>query len=788
MKRSHYRLLALPLAAALLPCGHIASAAAQAPAQEEARTAPQPVPLPTIAERYARADAMLGGRLADLVDNADIAPRFVTGGLLYRTGHRSAQTYRFLDLATQDDRVIATSQQLIAALSEATGTAQTTDSAGIGDMDYDAANQQLRFRAAGARWRFSDRSGLKRLEEAAQDGLLSPDGSVRIIARAYNLFAQDVVSRREVALTRDGTREQPYGRSIPELSDILRSGSEDPPMPVSASWSDDGRYLLSWRLDTRGVTPLSITQQNPPGEFYPRSFRYIYPLAGADVLPQATHFVVDVRKALRKRKAQIVPLAVPAESLLFPAPPYSSWVHGKPRIVWTERGYRQQIVYEADPDTGKTRIIAHEAVQPQITVTSSAIQPAPELGGELSISERSGWAQLYLVTPDAPAAGRALTQGAWEVLSVDHVAPDGASLIVTGVGREAVRNPYWRALYKIATADGSLAELTPEPLDHETMVSGDGAWIVDQMSSPQTPNRAVLREGATGRIVRELARGDDSRLRAAGYSAPELFQGFAADGRTPIWGLILRPADFDPARSYPVIDNVYTGPTTTQVPATWAEARSVVGNSVAQLGAIVVMIDGTGTSRRGQAFRLPAYRNLGEVGLDDHIAMIRQMAATYPYMDTTRIGVFGGSAGGYDAARFVLRRPDIFKVGVASSGNHDLRLDKTWWPEVSMGHADAATWQRNSNMAVAGQLKGHLMLIHGDIDDNVPVTESFRLAAALIDAGRDVDLVILPNTTHRVYQPFFWKKLRDYFTQHLLGEIPPPLSPPAPSAAQGAPQ
>jgi dipeptidyl aminopeptidase/acylaminoacyl peptidase len=153
-------------------------------------------------------------------------------------------------------------------------------------------------------------------------------------------------------------------------------------------------------------------------------------------------------------------------------------------------------------------------------------------------------------------------------------------------------------------------------------------------------------------------------------------------------------------------------------------------------------------------------------------------------MDATRVGVFGGSAGGYDTARFVLRRPNFFTVGVSSSGNHDLRLDKTWWPEVSMGNPDEATWERNSNMSVAGNLMGKLLLIHGDIDDNVPVTESFRLAKALMDAGRDVDLVVLPNTTHRVYQPFFWKKLRDYFTLNLLGETPPALT--APQAARTA--
>jgi len=299
----------------------------------------------------------------------------------------------------------------------------------------------------------------------------------------------------------------------------------------------------------------------------------------------------------------------------------------------------------------------------------------------------------------------------------------------------------------------------------------------------------VLRDATDGRIVAELARADASALFATGYTAPEPFQGIAADGKTPLYGMIWRPANFDPKRSYPVIDAVYTGPATTNVPTDWRGTLTAGAGSVAQIGAIVVSIDGTGTSRRGQAFRLPAYQNLGEVGLDDHIAMIRQIAAKYPYVDATRVGVYGGSAGGYDAARFVLRRPNFFKVAVASSGNHDLRLDKAWWPEVSMGNPDPAVWERNSNMSVAKNLTGKLLLIHGDIDDNVPVTESLRLANALITEGRDVDLVILPNTTHRVAQPFFWRKLRDYFTRNLLDEKPPvlPLPEPAPAPAPATP-
>ena len=648
----------------------------------------------------------------------------------------------------------------------------------------------LAFDAFDKRWQLSAAGVLSEAPTGTPDGegAVSPDGRFEIVARDFNLFARDRKSGRTVALTTDGTREQPYGRSIPQLADILKAGTEDPAMPVSVVWSPDSRRILSWRLDTRDVKKLSITQENPPGSFYPRSFQYVYPLAGAEKLPQATRFVVDVERALKRRRARLVPLAIPSESILYPMPPDMAWHDGEPQMVWTERGYAQVIVYRADPDTGAARIVAREAVRPLVTVTSSFFRAAPELGGVLSVSERTGWAQLYLVKADQPDGGTALTTGAWEVIGIEHVDGPRHSVLVTGVGREGNRNPYYRAAYRIGTDGGAPPVLlTPEPVDHEVAVSRDGKWLVDAMSSPAMPTRTVLRDAWDGRIVAELARADDTALRATGFVMPEPFQGVAADGHTAIHGMIWRPIGFDPARSYPVIEEVYTGPTTTQVPTTWRGSVAARQASLAQVGAIVVSIDGTGTSRRGQAFRLPAYRNLGEVGLDDHIALIRQMAARYPYMDVNRVGVYGGSAGGYDAARFVLRRPDFYKVAVAWAGNHELRLDKAWWPEVSMGNADAATWDRNSNLSVVGNLRGKLLLGHGDIDDNVPITETMRLADALIEAGRDVDLLILPNSSHRPNRPFYWRKMRDYFVRNLLDEAPPPFVPPVPSALVPAP-
>jgi dipeptidyl aminopeptidase/acylaminoacyl peptidase len=775
--------LAGAIVLAVLPAAHALPRAIPAP------PAPATAAGPSIAGRYALADAFLQPRLGKLIVDADLHATFSNDGavVIYRLGPAATRQVMVLDLASGQSRPLIAETRLAALLAQATGT-PVEGAVPLDNPDYAAADRRLSFDARGKRWTLA--ADAATLSEAAAgrpegDGAVSPDGRVEIVARDWNLIARDRKTGREVALTTDGTRDQPYGRGIPELADILKQGTEDPTMPVSVRWSPDSRSIATWRLDTRGVRRMTMTQENVPGDFYPRSFNYIYPLAGAATLPQASRYAIDVAAAFKHRRAAPVALAIPTEALLYPADPDLEWVDGKVRAQWTARGYGELVVYRADPVTGAASVTAREAVKPLVTVTSTSLRPAPELGGELAVSERSGWAQLYLVRPDDPNGGIPLTRGDWEVIDVDHVDAAAKTILLTGVGREKDRNPYYRGLYRVRLDGSQPVLLTPEPLDHRTSVSPDGKWFVDAMSSPTVPTRTVIRAADDGRIVGELGRADASALFATGFTAPEPFRGVAADGHTPLYATIYRPANFDPARRYPIIDNVYTGPTTTDVPTDWAGTIGSQANSVAQIGAIVVNIDARGTSRRGQAFRLPAYQNLGEVGLDDHIAMIRQMAARYPYIDTGRVGVYGGSAGGYDAARFILRRPGFFKVAVASSGNHDLRLDKAWWPEVSMGDPDAAVWERNSNMSVAKNLTGKLMLIHGDIDDNVPVTESLRLANALITAQRDVDLVILPNTTHRVYQPFFWRKLRDYFVRNLLDETPPPLPLPPPPPLLG---
>ena len=404
--------------------GSVRAARALAPLLLLANAGPTTSPAPTIADRYARADRYLRPELDKLIVNADLRAAFTRDGtgILYRLGSAGKRQIRYLDLVTGQSRSIVDEVQLARLLAQATSKEVDAAALRLDDPDYSAKDGTLTFGVADKQWTLNGAGALVEAKKGAPDGegAVSPDGRFEIVARDYNLFARERKSGREVALTRDGTREQPYGRGIPQLADILKAGTEEPKMPVSVIWSPDSRRILSWRLDTRGVERLSITQENPPGSYYPRSFQYVYPLAGAAKLPQATRFAVDVEEALKRKRATIVTLDVPSESLLYPADPDLGWSGGKARIQWTERGYRQLVVYQADPQTGKSTVTAREAVKPIVTVTSSFLRPAPELGGELDVSERSGWAQLYFIRPDDPDGGIPLTRGDWEVLDIAH--------------------------------------------------------------------------------------------------------------------------------------------------------------------------------------------------------------------------------------------------------------------------------------------------------------------------------------------------------------------------------
>jgi dipeptidyl-peptidase-4 len=731
-----------------------------------------------LADRYATAQGYLAGKTGELVTDLDLRARFVAGGtkVLYRHGAKGQGTVSLANAVTGQITDLTTEAALQPLLAPVMG-ADAKGPFDVSPEDYNADKRSLTFSSGGKKLVLDLAANTVTVAPTApspaiDEGVVSPDGLYKVIHKGYDLALVEIATGKETALTANGSYDQRYGMNYPMFADMVEAQTETPPMPVSVQWSPDSKQILTYRMDRNGSYIWHGVQPNPPGSQFPRHYDYVYPTAGAEFVPQIVPVVIDVTAALKGPALPKV-LNVPSNSLLWPGDPNMNWDKDKVLYQWTRRGYGEVDEYEIDPASNVATLRVHEAIKPIVTVTSSAIRPVPELNGDLVISERTGWAQLYYVAKGSnPSGGKALTKGNWEVTDIVRVDGKAKSLLVTGIGREAGVNPYFSSLYSV-TLDGAIRNLTPEPLDHDVSVSEDGKTFIDKMSTPTTPPRTLLRSAEDGHIITELGHADQSALLASGFTPPEPFSTLADDGKTMLYGMIFRPKNFDPSHSYPVIEYVYTGPTTHVIDETYGRNIRNPAVGMAQIGAIVVEIDARGSSQRGQAFRLPAYQNLGEVGLDDHIWVLKAMKAKYSYFDLDRVGVFGHSAGGYDAARFILRRPDFYKVAVANSGNQDERLDKAWWPEVSMGIADDATWEKNSNVSVAGNLKGHLMLTHGDIDDNVPVAATLRLDAALVAANKPHELVIFANRTHNTIGPYYWRKHMDFFAQYLLGETPP---------------
>ncbi|MCA0392512.1 MAG: DPP IV N-terminal domain-containing protein [Proteobacteria bacterium] len=608
--------------------------------------------------------------------------------------------------------------------------------------------------------------------EAPPRELVSPDGRSRLFVRDYNLWLRDEAG--ETALTKDGNYDRRYATNYPRFSQQAEAGSDLPPMRIEAEWSPDSRHVLTYRLDRNGARIHEGVQTQPPGGGPARTFNYVYPNAGEAQVPLLQPILVDASTRT------VRDLDVPVLQMVFPVPPKLSWNNGRIFYEWASRGQGENTLFEVDPATGRGQVRVREALEPNVTAASTVIRPQPELGGTVLVSERSGWAQLYLV-PDGsdPAGGRRLTEGDWEISALLHASPDG--ILVTGKGREPGENPYYDHLYRVGL-DGSLLRLTPEPLNHEVEVSKDGQWFLDRMSSPSQPPLTVLRSTRDGRTALELGRADPSALLADGFRVPEVFQGLATDGKTPLYATIFRPRNFDPTHRYPVIEHIYTGPTRHRFRGDYAANIAGMQSALTQLGAIVVTIDAPGTLGRGRAFRMQAFRNLHAVGVDDHVGMLRQMQARYPSMDIDRgVGAIGGSSGGYDTFRFMVRRPDIYVAGVSQSGNHQLRMVKAWWPEMQMGLPDESVWAANSNATYADRLQGKLLLVHGDLDDNVPIGTTLTLAAALDKAGKPYELLVLPNVGHSVRTPEFHRAVRRFFLAELITrEVPRATAPDAP--------
>lgn len=595
----------------------------------------------------------------------------------------------------------------------------------------------------------------------------SPNGRWAAFVENHNLYLRDLSSGTTLELTNDGQPGWDYATPLPSLRQMIEQRTEDVRQRAAVFWSPDSSRLVTYRIDSRQSGRFTSLQFVPPDQLRPKAFRYVYPLPG-EVLAKATPIVFDVLQGAR------IEVKSTALELPFQEGPEFDWLPDSKRFFYTycTRGCKSLELRLVDGGTGEQKVVLEESSDKYVDPGETFMEFVDETGEVISTSERDGWNHLYLWS-NTGKLENPITSGAWVVRRIVRI--DGKQRIVyfLGAGREKNEDPYQTHLYRAGFDGSNLQLLTPGNANHTIHFSPSGKFFVDNESRPDLPGRSVLRSAHDGSEVLELEKGSADALLKRGWKFPQAFRGKAEDGSTDLFGLMWLPSNFDPAKKYPIVEQIYPGPHGFFVPKTFERALRGSEQSMAELGFVVVMIDGRGTIGRSQVFHQFSYHNLGGV-FGDHVAMIRQLAAKHSFIDLSRVGVYGTSAGAYAAAHAMLMFPDFYKVCVSISGDHDARLDKAWWNELYQGFPVGKDYQEQSNSTLASRLKGHLLLLHGDVDENVHPAETMRFVAALIQSNKNFDMLFVPNMFHgEGSDEYLIRRRWDYFVQHLLGVTPP---------------
>lgn len=603
-------------------------------------------------------------------------------------------------------------------------------------------------------------------QQLAQPGAVtSPDQRWQLNSVAHNLQLTELSTGRVQQLTTDGSADYAWG----ELNDwyqldSLNGVAQPPKRSTQFVWSNDSRYAATFVLDRRTMPTLHMLQNLPAQGHSAVLHSYKRALPGDD---QRSHYqlaLVDTASG-KVTLAQLPPLETTQNW------GDVSW-HDKGffYLVARDRGMRALTLWQITTDGVATVKWQERSAQ----FVDYAKHGIAWLDGSQFVfsSERDGWNHLYLQLRSGET--RQLTRGDFVVRQLHGIDHQNQQLYFSASGREP-GDPYFRYLYRINLDGSGLTLLTPEYADHQVNLAPDWQHFYDSYSRVDLPTVSSIRQSQDGAVLQTLAVADDSALRATGWQPPEPVTVLARDGKTPLYGLLYKPLNFDPAKRYAVVQHMYAGPHTIVSAKRFSRGFANTETPLAQLGMVVLNLDPLGTAHRSRAFHLHSYKNLGDIGGPDYISGLKQLAAERPYLDLSRVGAYGHSAGGYDAARALLKYGDVYKVAVSSAGNHDHRMSKAWWPEMWMGMpAEGEHYDSNSNMTLAHQLSGKLLLATGDLDNNVNPANSFRLAAAIQAANRDVDLLLLANKDHDLREDSYFTRRRwDYFVQHLLQQTPP---------------
>lgn len=719
---------------------------------------------------YQRAEHFLPGNLRHSYFAADVLPHWIghTARFWYRRVGPNSIQFILVDADRNTSGPAFDQPRLAAALTRASKHEYDASDLPLEKLQFTAGGKSIRFALDNTPWTCSLTDyDCKAGPEENRYEVVSPNGMFAAFVKNHNLYLRDVSSGEIVQLTRDGAPSDDYATPLPSLTLLVEQETEKVKQRPAVFWSPDSSKLATYRLDSRNAGRFTSLQYVPPHQLRPKAFTYVYPLPG-EVLAKAEPIIFDV-PSLKRIDVKTPPIFIP-----FQDGPYFDWFPDSKSFFYTydSRGVKSIELRVVNADSGTQTVVIREQSDKYIDPGETFFRFDHATGEVLYTSERSGWNQLYL-SKDSGQLENAVTQGDWVVRRIEHVDDTNRRVYFLASDREKNEDPYLTHLYSVGFDGQGLTLLTPENANHSVSISPDGNYFVDNYSRVDFPGESVLRRTKDASVVRVLEKSNVTGLLKSGWKYPIPFKGKAGDRATDLYGLIWRPSNFNPAKKYPIIEQVYTGPQGFFVPKTFAAALRGPAQAIAELGFIVVMVDGRGTAGRSRAFHQFSYHNLGNV-FGDHVTMIEQMAKKYPYMDINRVGIYGTSAGGYGSAHATLMYPDFYKVCVSISGDHDARLDKAWWNELYQGYPVGKDYTQQSNVTNAYRLKGHLLLMHGDVDPNVNPVETMRFVNALIKANKNFDMLFVPNMFHgEGGNLYLLRRQWDYFVQNLLGVTPP---------------
>lgn len=716
-------------------------------------------------EDYNRAYALREKYNAKHVLYAGVVPHWVdqTSVFWYVRQTEKGKEYVKVDAASKKRTALFDQQKMASALTEKAGREINAYNLPLQNCRLNISLDTLRFQLDGKFWAYSiknnrlldegaipsrgkERHWMEVDDEKEGSPVTSPDGKWTAFIKNDNVYVREVATGKEKQLSQDGTLSNYYSSYI--------------------QWSPDSKSVVSCRIRPVEKRYVYYVESSPADQAQPKLHKQEYAKPG-DELRFKVPCIFEVESGRR---------LIPSTELFSHQYELSGpmWNADSKAITfeYNERGHKVYRVLEMSAVDGSVRTLIEEKEEKYVNYPRIYRNYLSDGKRIIWSSERDNYNHLYLYDRATGKPLNQITKGEWYVRGVQHVDEANEVIYFSANGMKKGEDPYLIHYYKINFDGSNLVELTPEEGMHQCWYSSDYKYLVDVYSKVDQAPIAVLRDAKNGKIRMQLDKADISALLANGWKAPEVFSAKGRDGKTDMWGVIYRPSNFDPSKKYPVIEYIYSGPGDQYVPKTFSSYNWWM-TSLAELGFIVVQVDGMTTSFRSKEFEEVCYKNLKDAGLPDHIAWIKAAAQKYPYMDIDRVGIFGCSAGGQESTGAVLFHPEFYKAAYSACGCHDNRMDKIWWNELWMGYPVDESYSACSNVDNAHLLSRPLMLVVGELDDNVDPASTMQVANALIKANKDFELVVIPGAHHTMGEDFGEHKRYDFFVRHLMGVTPP---------------